>query len=133
MRKVAGLLGLTLLVALILLPVTRSVNATVGNNPVLHNGSTQADGTLLLPSAPKKARASAAILVADGSPLPPPPKKPRASATTVVADGSPLPPPPKKPRASATTVVADGSPLPPPPKKPRSTSISFAAREQASA
>jgi hypothetical protein len=111
MRKVAMLLGFTLLVVPILLPVTRSVNTTVGN-PILHNGSTQAGGTLLLPSAPKKTRASAAILV---------------------ADGSPLPPPPKKPRASAATVVADGSPLPPPPKKPRSTSISFAAREQASA
>ena len=110
MRKVGVLLGLTLVVVLILLPVTRSVNTTVGNS-VLRNGSTQADGTLLLPSVPKMARASAAILV---------------------ADGSPLPPPPKKPRASATTVVADGSPLPPPPKKPRSTSISFAAREQAS-
>lgn len=84
MRKVAGLLGLTLLVALILLPVTRSVNTTVGN-PVLHNGSTQADGTLLLPSAQKKARASAAILVADGSPLPPPPKKPRSTSISFAA------------------------------------------------
>jgi len=84
MRKVAVLLGFTLLVVPILLPVTRPVNNTVGN-PVLHNGSTQADGTLLLPSAQKEARASAAILVADGSPLPPPPKKPRSTPISLAA------------------------------------------------
>ena len=56
MRKVAVLFGLTLLAVLILLPVTRSVNATVGNNPVLHNGPIQADGAPVPPFPPKKPR-----------------------------------------------------------------------------
>jgi hypothetical protein len=80
MRKVAVLLvGFTLLALLIVLPVTRSVNNIVGN-PVLHNGSIQADGTPLPPFPPKK-RASAPTILADGTPLPPfPPKKPRSAA-----------------------------------------------------
>lgn len=55
MRKLAVLFGLTLLAVLILLPVTRSVNATVGH-PVLHNGPIQADGAPVPPFPPKKPR-----------------------------------------------------------------------------
>jgi hypothetical protein len=105
MRNVVVFLGLTLLAVLILLPVTRSVNAPVGN-PILDKGSVQADGTPLPPFPPKKPRASSIIVVADGTPLPPfPPKKPRSSSITIVADGTPLPPfPPKKPRTAAIMV-----------------------------
>lgn len=106
MRKVAVLfVGLTLLAVPILLPVTRSVNTTVGN-PVLHNGYIQADGNPGPPFPPKKPRAAAPAIIADGNPGPPfPPKKPRAAAPTIVADGNPGPPfPPKKPRSAAITI-----------------------------
>ncbi len=104
MRNVALFVGFTLLAVLILLPVTRCVNAIVGNSPVLDRGSLQADGTPLPPFPPKK-RANAPAIVADGTPLPPfPPKKLRASSPTFVADGTPLPPFPPKKRSAAITV-----------------------------
>jgi hypothetical protein len=77
MRKVAVLLGFTLLAVLILLPVTRSVNTTVGNS-VLDRGSLQADGTPLPPFPPKQ-RTSAVTLIADGAPVPPFPPKQRST------------------------------------------------------
>jgi hypothetical protein len=104
MRNVALFVGFTLLAVLSLLPVTRSVNTIVGNNPVLDRGSLQADGTPLPPFPPKK-RAYAPTIVADGTPLPPfLPKKLRASSQTFVADGTPLPPFPPKKRSAAITV-----------------------------
>ena len=75
MRKVIALYaGFTLLAVLILLPVTRSVNTTVGN-PVFNKGPVQADGAPVPPFPPKQLT-SAATLVADGAPVPPfPPKQ----------------------------------------------------------
>ena len=57
MRQVAVFLGLTLLAVVILLPVTHSVNIPAGN-PVLHNGSIQADGSSGPPFPPKKPRSA---------------------------------------------------------------------------
>ena len=86
MRKGTALFsGFTLLAVLILLPVTRSFNTTVGN-PVLDKGSVQADGAPVPPFPPKKPRASAPAIVADGAPVPPfPPKKPRSAGLGVFA------------------------------------------------
>lgn len=54
MRKVIALCaGFTLLGVLILLPVTRSFNTTVGN-PVFDKGSVLADGAPVPPFPPKK-------------------------------------------------------------------------------
>lgn len=105
MRELAVFLGFTLLAVLILLLVTHSVNTPVGN-PVLQNGSIQADGNPGPPFPPKKPRAAAPTVIADGNPGPPfPPKKPRAAAPTITADGNPGPPfPPKKPRSAPITI-----------------------------
>ena len=83
MRQIAVFLGFTLLAVVILLPVTHSVNTLVGN-PVLHNGSIQADGTPGPPFPPKKPRAASPAIIADGTPGPPfPPKKPRSAPITI--------------------------------------------------
>ncbi|HVS88424.1 MAG TPA: hypothetical protein VHF01_09420 [Candidatus Acidoferrum sp.] len=75
MKKVAVLAALSLLALLIVLPITSSVNQTVGN-PVLNNGTLRADGNPGPPLPPKKLHRDFTSLVADGNPGPPlPPKK----------------------------------------------------------
>jgi hypothetical protein len=87
--------GLAVAAVLMLLPVTRPVNAAVGN--VRTNGAyLQADGDPLPPPIPpSKGSVGGAYLQADGDPLPPP--IPPANGTSVtpyfLSDGDPLPPP----------------------------------------
>jgi hypothetical protein len=87
--------GLAAAAVLMLLPVTRPVNAAIGN--VRTNGThLQADGDPLPPPIPpSKVSVGGAYLQADGDPLPPP--IPPANGTSVtpyfLADGDPLPPP----------------------------------------
>jgi hypothetical protein len=87
MKKVALLAAFSLLALLILLPVTSSVNQTVGN-PVLDHRMLRADGSPIPPLPPKKLHRDSTSLVADGSPIPPlPPKKPHRNyeAALVIA------------------------------------------------
>jgi hypothetical protein len=109
MKKVAILAALSLLALLIVLPITSSVNQTVGN-PVLNNGTLRADGTPIPPLPPKKKlHRDSTSLVADGTPIPPlpPKKKLYRDSTSLVADGTPIPPlPPKKLRSTGVAVSA---------------------------
>ena len=61
MRKVATLAALSLLALLIVLPITSSVNPTVGNS-VLHKGTLVADGW---PGPLPKLHSMSGALVAD--------------------------------------------------------------------
>ncbi len=89
MKRLAGLLLIGVLAALILQPVSPQVNSLFNNQP------TRADGIPIPPIPP--------TLVADGIPIPPIPPN-------LVADGIPIPPIPPK-------LVADGIPIPPIPPK----------------
>jgi hypothetical protein len=60
MTKVAVLAALSLLALLIVLPITSSVNQTVGN-PVLNNGTLRAEGAPMPPFPPKKLRGATTI------------------------------------------------------------------------
>ncbi len=81
MKKIAFLAALSLLALLIVLPITSSVNQTVGN-PVLDHRALRADGYPLPP--PKKLHLDSTSLVADGYPLPPPKKLYGTSAAAFV-------------------------------------------------
>jgi hypothetical protein len=85
MNKVALLAALSLLALLIVLPITSSVNLSLGNS-VLEYGTLRADGMpgpILPPKKPRTATAvssDAQLLIADGMPGPIlPPKKPRTA------------------------------------------------------
>jgi hypothetical protein len=86
MKRLAGMLLIGVLTALILQPVSPRVNSPFNNQP------TRADGFPIPPIKPP-------MLVADGFPIPPIPP-------TLVADGFPIPPIPP-------ALVADGFPIPP--------------------
>jgi hypothetical protein len=101
MKKVAIICVFSLFAFLIVLPVTRSVNPTLGN-PTIQNGTLRADGFPLPP--PVKLHRDSTSLVADGFPLPPPVKL-RRDSTSLVADGFPLPPPVKLHRDSTAAFV----------------------------
>ncbi len=81
MKKVALICVLSLFALLIVLPITSSVNQTVGN-PVLNNGTLRADGFPIPP--PVKLHRNSTSLVADGFPIPPPVKLHRNSAAAFV-------------------------------------------------
>src|SRR5258708_30148170 len=105
MTKVAVICVLSLFALLIVLPITSSVNQTVGN-PVLDHRTLRADG-YPGPPLPRLHRDSTS-LVADGYPGPPLPRLHRDS-TSLVADGYPGPPLPLLHRDS-TSLLADRYP-----------------------
>jgi hypothetical protein len=86
---------------LIVLPITSSVNQTVGN-PVLDHRTLRADSFPIPP--PKKLHRGSTSLVADSFPIPPP-KKLHRDSTSLVADSFPIPPPKKLHRTSAAAFV----------------------------
>jgi hypothetical protein len=66
MKKVALLGALSLFGLLIVLPITSSVNQTLGN-PVLDNSTLHADGNPFPPLPPKKPRSASGSFVAGGN------------------------------------------------------------------
>jgi hypothetical protein len=92
MKKNQIVMAAVLFIALIVLPVTASVNKTSG-----------------------KHLAFAPTMVTDGSPIPPMPPHAKARVALVANDGSPIPPMPPHASQAKDALIADGSPIPPMP------------------